>query len=88
MMEQRVRALLSDYDGTLVPTANVKNPKANSIPRELEEMLMKVSSEMPVCVISTKDFEFLRKRTVFARVILYDGHRNPCSEKSWIFMNH
>lgn len=69
MMEQRVQALLSDYDGTLVPTANVKNPKANSIPRELEEILRKVSSEMPVCVISTKDFEFLRQRTIFAKVI-------------------
>lgn len=68
-MEQRVQALLSDYDGTLVPTANVKNPKANSIPRELEEILRKVSSEMPVCVISTKDFEFLRQRTIFAKVI-------------------
>jgi HAD superfamily hydrolase (TIGR01484 family) len=69
MMKQRVHAILTDYDGTLVPTANVKNPKANAVPSKLEEILEKVSSEIPVCVISTKDFEFLRKKTAFARVL-------------------
>ena len=69
MIKQRVKAIISDYDGTLVPTANVKNPKINSVPKELEEILEKVSSEIPVCIISTKDFEFLRKKTAFARVL-------------------
>jgi trehalose-6-phosphatase len=68
MIKQRVKAIISDYDGTLVPTANVKNPKTNTVPRELEGILEKVSSEIPVCMISTKDFEFLRKKTVFARI--------------------
>jgi hypothetical protein len=36
MIKQRVKAIISDYDGTLVPTANVKNPKTNTVPRELE----------------------------------------------------
>jgi HAD superfamily hydrolase (TIGR01484 family) len=69
MVKQRVHAILTDYDGTLVPTANVKNPKANSVPSELEEILEKVSSEIPICVISTKDFEFLGNKTAFARVL-------------------
>jgi HAD superfamily hydrolase (TIGR01484 family) len=69
MVKQRVYAILTDYDGTLVPTANVKNPEANTVARELEEILKAVSSEIPVCVISTKDFEFLKKKTTFARVL-------------------
>jgi HAD superfamily hydrolase (TIGR01484 family) len=69
MVKQRVYAILTDYDGTLVPTAHVKNPKANTVPSKLEEILEKVSSEIPICVISTKDFEFLRKKTAFARVL-------------------
>jgi trehalose-6-phosphatase len=69
MMEQRIHAMLSDYDGTLVPTADVKNPKANTVAKELEQTLNKVSSEIPICVISTKDFEFLKNKTIFARVL-------------------
>lgn len=69
MVKQRIQAILSDYDGTLVPTENIKDPKANSIPIELEEVLKKVSSDIPVCVISTKDFKFLGERTVFARIV-------------------
>ena len=69
MVKQRVYSLLTDYDGTLVATAYAKNPKANTIPGELEEILEKVSSEIPVCVISTKDFEFLRKKIAFARIL-------------------
>jgi trehalose-6-phosphatase len=68
-MKQRVQAIISDYDGTLVPTAHVKNPKTNTIPRELEEILEEVCSEIPICVVSTKDFEFLRNKTTFARML-------------------
>lgn len=68
-MKQRVHAILTDYDGTLVPTAHLKNPNANIVPSKLEEILEKVSSEIPVCVISTKDFEFLRNKTAFARIL-------------------
>jgi len=64
-----VQAILSDYDGTLVPTANVKNVGTNAIPVELEQILSNISSEIPVSVISTKDFEFLKKKTAFARAL-------------------
>jgi HAD superfamily hydrolase (TIGR01484 family) len=69
MIGQRVRAILTDYDGTLVPTANMKNLGANNVARQLQEILKKVSSDIPLCVISTKDFEFLRNKTAFARVL-------------------
>jgi HAD superfamily hydrolase (TIGR01484 family) len=69
MLKQRVHAILTDYDGTLVRTADAKNLETNIIPSELEEILEKVSSEIPVCVISTKDFEFLKRKTAFARVL-------------------
>jgi HAD superfamily hydrolase (TIGR01484 family) len=69
MTRKRVQAILSDYDGTLVPTANVKNASTNAIPVELEQILSNISSEIPVSVISTKDFEFLKKKTAFARAL-------------------
>ncbi len=68
MVKQRIHTILTDYDGTLVPTANVKNLKENSVPYELEEILEKISSKIPVCIISTKDFEFLKDKTAFAKV--------------------
>ena len=64
-----MQAILSDYDGTLVPTANVKNASTNAIPVELEQILSNISSEIPFSVISTKDFEFLKKKTAFARAL-------------------
>jgi HAD superfamily hydrolase (TIGR01484 family) len=69
MVKQRVQAIISDYDGTLVPTANVKNPETNAVASELEQILEKVSSDIPVCVISTKDFQFLRNKTGFATIL-------------------
>jgi HAD superfamily hydrolase (TIGR01484 family) len=69
MTRKRVQAILSDYDGTLVSIANVKNVRTNAIPTELEQILSNISAEIPVSVISTKDFEFLRKKTAFARAL-------------------
>ncbi|MDQ3851583.1 MAG: HAD hydrolase family protein [Thermoproteota archaeon] len=68
-MKQRVHAILTDYDGTLVSTADAKNLETNIVPSKLEEILEKVCSEIPVCVISTKDFEFLKNKAAFARVL-------------------
>jgi HAD superfamily hydrolase (TIGR01484 family) len=68
-VKQRVHAILTDYDGTLVPTAHLKNPNASIVPSKLEEILEKVCSEIPVCVISTKDFEFLKNKAAFAGIL-------------------
>jgi HAD superfamily hydrolase (TIGR01484 family) len=66
----RVQAILTDYDGTLVPTANVKDVSTNAIPTKLEQILSSISAEIPISVISTKDFEFLRDKTAaFARAL-------------------
>jgi len=69
MVKQRVKAIISDYDGTLVPIAHVKNTSTNAILTELEEILGNISAEIPVSVISTKDVEFLAKKVTFARVL-------------------
>src|SRR5918998_6290200 len=69
MTRKRVQAILSDYDGTLVPTADVKNVGTNPIPAKLEQILSNISAEIPVSVISTKDFEFLKRKTAFARAL-------------------
>ena len=69
MVKQRVKAIISDYDGTLVPIAHVKNTSTNAILTELEEILGNISAEIPVSVISTKDIEFLAKKVTFARVL-------------------
>jgi HAD superfamily hydrolase (TIGR01484 family) len=69
-MKQRVHAILTDYDGTLVSTADAKNLESNTVPSELKEILEKICSEIPLCIISTKDFEFLKdKATTFARIL-------------------
>src|SRR5215217_3415233 len=69
MVKQRVKAIISDYDGTLVPIAHVKDTSTNAILTELEDILGDISAEIPVSVISTKDIEFLAKKVTFARVI-------------------
>lgn len=68
-VKRRVNAIISDYDGTLVPAANVRNPKATDIPKELKEILGNISVEIPISIISTKDFEFLAKKVIFARAL-------------------
>jgi HAD superfamily hydrolase (TIGR01484 family) len=69
MVKQRIQTIISDYDGTLVPTVNVDTPGTNSVASEVEQILEKVSSDIPVCIISTKDFQFLRNKTGFAIVL-------------------
>ena len=67
-MQTRVNAILSDYDGTLSPTDSIGS-KADSIPKQLEEILYDISQSIPVCIISSKDYHFLHPRTGFARIL-------------------
>ena len=69
-MRQRVQAIMSDFDGTLVPTAKVKDPKTNAIPNDLEAMLMKASTEIPMCVISSKDLNSSKRRRLLHKCFL------------------
>ena len=65
----QISAILSDYDGTLRSTSNVKGPRSNKIPVELDAILSKISKAIPVCVISSKDFGFLSDKITFARIV-------------------
>ena len=39
------------------------------IPQELEQILFRISERIPICIISSKDFTFLHKRTRFAKIL-------------------
>jgi HAD superfamily hydrolase (TIGR01484 family) len=64
----RISVIISDYDGTLCPTASLKGLN-NQIPPDLEKVLWDISAKIPVCILSTKDFGFLRKKVQFAKVV-------------------
>jgi hypothetical protein len=67
-MQTRINAILSDYDGTLSPTDSIRS-KADSIPKQLEEILCNISQTIPVGIISSKDFHFISRRAKFARIL-------------------
>jgi HAD superfamily hydrolase (TIGR01484 family) len=72
MERNQIDILLSDYDGTLCPTTSVRGDSSNisgMIPNELEQVLVQLSERIPVCIISSKDFEFLHERTRFASIL-------------------
>jgi len=63
---------LSDYDGTLCPTSHIDSQDGDSglIPTKLEDILVNISSAIPICIISSKDFYFLYKRVrKFSKII-------------------
>lgn len=62
--EVQVKALFLDYDGTLAPL-NVPRSQSVVSPRRIS-VLNRISHLIPIGVISTKDLEFLVKRTAFA----------------------
>ena len=66
-MPLRISVIISDYDGTLCPTASLKGVN-NQIPPDLEKVLWDISAKIPVCILSTKDFGFLRKKVQFAKI--------------------
>ncbi len=64
----KVSAIFSDSDGTLVP-AQVGNSMANTIPNELEKELWNVAYNIPVCIISSKDYYFLKDKVRFSKIL-------------------
>ena len=68
----KIIAILSDYDGTLCPTSHIdlQDDDSGLIPAELEDILVDVSSAIPICIISSKDFYFLYNRVrKFSKII-------------------
>jgi HAD superfamily hydrolase (TIGR01484 family) len=71
MKKKQIDAILSDYDGTLCSATSVRNGvgPVGTIPKELEQILFHLSERIPVCIISSKDFEFLHNRARFASIL-------------------
>ena len=71
----QISAILSDFDGTLSPTAYVNSDidserLANHYSQiELNRVLWEISSRRTIAIVSTKDFNFLHNRTRFANII-------------------
>jgi hydroxymethylpyrimidine pyrophosphatase-like HAD family hydrolase len=60
----RVGALFTDYDGTIAPS-NVSRDDSQ-VPHPVAEKLKALSSLIPVAIITSKDYAFVRPRTEFA----------------------
>ena len=67
----KIDAILSDYDGTLCPTSSISQDNSNSsiIPKRLETIIWNISEKIDICIVSTKDFGFLHRRTKFAKIL-------------------
>ena len=76
----KISAIFSDYDGTLAPED--VSLDASGVPAEIGEPLLRLSSAIPVAIVTSKDYNFVRPRTPFARawacvsgleIVLSDG---------------
>ncbi len=67
----KIDAILSDYDGTLCPTSSITQDNSNSsiIPERLETIIWNISEKIDICIVSSKDFGFLHRRTKFAKIL-------------------
>jgi trehalose-6-phosphatase len=51
----RIKAIISDFDGTLCPTLSINsynNESNNAIPPDLKDILNDISNSIPICIIS------------------------------------
>jgi HAD superfamily hydrolase (TIGR01484 family) len=70
MERRQIDVLLSDYDGTLCPTTAVRGDSSQgNLSHELNQLLFCISKHIPLCIIFSKDFAFLHKRTRFAKIL-------------------
>ncbi len=67
----KIDAILSDYDGTLCPTSSISQDNSNSsiIPERLETIIWNISEKIDICIVPSKDFSFLHRRTKFAKIL-------------------
>jgi HAD superfamily hydrolase (TIGR01484 family) len=70
-LQMKIDAILSDYDGTLCPTSSISQDNSNGsiIPKRLETIIWNISEKIDVCIVSSKDFGFLHRRTKFAKIL-------------------
>lgn len=60
----KISAIFSDYDGTLSLEDVPK--ESSSVPKAVEEELIRIASLVPVAIVTSKDFYFVNPRTLFA----------------------
>ena len=68
LMQTRINAILSDYDGTLSPTKTLRS-NIESVPKQLEGILWEIAQTIPIGIISSKDYHFIHRRARFARIL-------------------
>ena len=66
-----IRAIFSDYDGTLCSASAARDTSLgqNRIPLNIKKVLQEIAEQIPVCIISSKDYFFLKETKAFAKVI-------------------
>ncbi len=69
--DKLIHAIFSDYDGTLCSASAARDTSLgqNRIPLEIKKALQEIAEHIPVCIISSKDYFFLKETRVFAKVI-------------------
>jgi HAD superfamily hydrolase (TIGR01484 family) len=76
----KIAAIFSDYDGTLAPEDVALGE--SSVPKGIQEALLRLSSSLSVAIVTSKDCAFVRPRTPFAaawacvsglEIVLSDG---------------
>jgi HAD superfamily hydrolase (TIGR01484 family) len=82
----RISGLFTDYDGTLAPD---DAPRSQSrVAPQVERQLSRLASMLPIAVITSKDYEFVGRRTRFARawacasgldIVMATGTRTSCT---------
>ncbi len=60
----KIDAFFSDYDGTIAPLGAPR--KESKIFQRVEVQLRKICRQVPLCIITSKDFDFVYQRTSFA----------------------
>ncbi|HEX5185532.1 MAG TPA: hypothetical protein VFV86_01465, partial [Nitrososphaeraceae archaeon] len=68
----RIAAILSDFDGTLCPTSDIRSGcnDWDLIPLPLEAILSKISLAIPISIVTSKDFDFIYPKTKkFAKIL-------------------
>jgi hypothetical protein len=78
----KISAIFSDYDGTLAPFD--VSAEASRVPKAIREPLIRLTSLVPVAIVTSKDCGFVRPRTAFSHawacvsgleIVLADGTR-------------
>jgi hydroxymethylpyrimidine pyrophosphatase-like HAD family hydrolase len=66
-----IRAIFADYDGTLCSASATRDKSLgqNRISPKIKQTLQQISQHIPLCIISSKDYFFVRETQSFAKVI-------------------